>query len=465
MRSPIENRTVWFISSGVSERTMGRTLQAFDRAGFRLNPPSDSAASGPGLVFFDGVTPELFDRIRHYSQGGRQRLLAISSGVVRSQDSWRLLASGASDVLQGQRETPLLTLVQAKLERWVEIDRLVFSPEVQTRLIGRSPAWLAALRQIVELAHFTESSALILGATGTGKELVARLIHALDARRKKRELVVLDCTTIVPELSGSEFFGHKRGAFTNAIADRDGAFAQASGGTLFLDEVGELPVRLQPELLRVVQEGTYKRVGGNSWHKTKFRLICATHRDLLREVEAGAFRRDFYYRVANWNVRLPALDERREDILPLTRHFLSQVTPDREPPDLEPAVRDYLTTRDYPGNVRDLRRLVVQLGQRHVGDGPITVGDLPEEERPRLVDSDRDWRCDGFNSAIRQALAADVGLKEISTAAAETAVDLAIETEDGSLKRAASKLRVTERALQLRRAARRSQQDGEPKEA
>ncbi len=464
MSTPIKEQNAWFIASEVDGRKMDRTLHAFDRAGLKLDPPGDLPAVGPGLIFFDRVTPTLFDRIRQVSQGGRERVLAISTGTVPSQESWRLLASGASDVLQGHGGATLLALVQAKLERWREIDQLVFSPEVQSQLIGTSPAWLAALRQIVELARFTESSALILGATGTGKELVARLIHGLDARPKKRDLVVLDCTTIVSELSGSEFFGHKRGAFTNAIADRDGAFAQADSGTLFLDEVGELPVRLQPELLRVVQEGTYKRVGGNAWHKTNFRLICATHRDLVHEVEAGAFRRDFYYRVASWNIRLPALDERREDILPLTRHFLRQVYCDREPPDLEPAVRDYLMTRDYPGNVRDLRRLAVQLGQRHVGDGPITVGDLPEEERPRLGEADCDWRGNGFRSAIRQALAADMGLKEISTAAAETAVDLALEIEDGSLKRAAGKLQVTERALQLRRAARRCQQVGEAKD-
>ena len=166
MSTPIEDRSVWFVSCGVNASTMARTLQAFERAGLRLEPPGTSAASGPGLIFFHGVTSELIDRIRHHSQRGRQRLLAISSGEVRSQDSWRLLASGASDVLQGRSEASLLALVQAKLERWLEIDRLVFSPEVQSQLIGRSPAWLAALRQIVELAHFTESSALILGDDG-----------------------------------------------------------------------------------------------------------------------------------------------------------------------------------------------------------------------------------------------------------------------------------------------------------
>src|SRR6185295_226461 len=150
-----------------------------------------------------------------------------------------------------------------------------------------------------------------------GKELLARVIHALDPRPDKGELVVLDCTTIVPELSGSEFFGHERGAYTGAVGPRDGAFALAHGGTLFLDEIGELPLALQAQLLRVVQEGTYKRVGGNAWHKASFRLVCATNRDLKEEVARGRFRGDLYHRLATNASRLPPLRDRVEDILVL----------------------------------------------------------------------------------------------------------------------------------------------------
>jgi transcriptional regulator with GAF, ATPase, and Fis domain len=136
---------------------------------------------------------------------------------------------------------------------------------------------------------------LITGESGTGKELIARLIHALDSRVDKGDFVILDCTTVVPTLSGSEFFGHEKGAFTGAIAQRDGAFAMADGGTLFLDEIGELPLVLQAELLRVIEEGMYKRVGSNTWRKTSFRLLCATNRDLLQEESRGNFRKDLYY--------------------------------------------------------------------------------------------------------------------------------------------------------------------------
>jgi transcriptional regulator with GAF, ATPase, and Fis domain len=256
----------------------------------------------------------------------------------------------------------------------------------------------------VKVALFTDASILLTGETGTGKELVARLIHTLRQDQKKRDLVVLDCTTIVSELSGSEFFGHERGAFTGAIAPRDGAFGLADGGTLLLDEVGELPLTLQAQLLRVIQERTYKRVGGNEWRQTNFHLICATNRDLLEEVKQGAFRSDLYYRIATVTIKLPSLRERSEDILLLARHFIKQLRPNEEPYDIDEAVCEYLLKRYYPGNVRDLKQLVSRIIYRHVGSGPITVGDVPDEERPSMDFSQTDWRDLSFECAIRRAL-------------------------------------------------------------
>ena len=238
------------------------------------------------------------------------------------------------------------------------------------------------LRDAVEVARFTDAAVLITGESGTGKERVAQLIHELDPRPGKRRLVVLDCSTVVASLSGSEFFGHEKGAFTGAAAARQGAFELADGGTLFLDEVGELSVPLQAELLRVIQEGTFKRVGSNTWRKSAFRLVCATNRDLAAEQSKGAFRNDFYYRIAGCTLHLPSLRERAQDILPLFRHFFREVHPDRQPPELEGAVRDLLLTRDYPGNVRDLRSLVLRIVHRYLGTGFVTVGDIPDDERP-----------------------------------------------------------------------------------
>ena len=181
------------------------------------------------------------------------------------------------------------------------------------------------MRELVEVGAFTNASVLIEGESGTGKELLAQLVHDLDLRRQKGDFVILDCAAITPELSGSEFFGHERGAFTGAVNARDGAFALANGGTLFLDEVGELPLTLQAQLLRVVQEHQFKRVGSNTWQRTEFRLVCATNRDLLAGVAEGRFRGDLYHRIAGWVCHVPPLRDRPEDILPLTTHFLSQL--------------------------------------------------------------------------------------------------------------------------------------------
>jgi len=425
----------------------------------------EARPAGPGLLLFAGDTPELAHWIRERSRRGEERLLAVGPREALARGAgWRLLAAGASDVLAWTDLPDPAEVIAARFARWEEVDRLLDSPRVLKNLVGRSLAWRSALRQIVEVARFSASSVLLGGESGTGKELVARLIHTLDPREEKRDLVTLDCTTIVPELSGSEFFGHERGSFTSAVATREGAFALADGGTLFLDEVGELPLRLQAELLRVVQEGTYKRLGSNAWQRTRFRLVCATHRDLLGELAEGRFRGDFYYRIAAWSCRLPPLRERREDIPALVRHFLQERYGEDEAPELDPAVLDLLITREYPGNVRDLRQLVGRLAHRHVGKGPITLGDVPEEERPRGEGGepcrDPTPEPDGFAEAVRQALARGMGLKEIGNAATDVAVQLALEEEGGNLRRAAERLGVTDRALQLRRAAQRREAGG-----
>jgi transcriptional regulator with GAF, ATPase, and Fis domain len=293
----------------------------------------------------------------------------------------------------------------------------------------------------------------LLGESGTGKELLARFVHTLDPQRKRGELVILDCTTIVPELSGSEFFGHERGAFTGAVTGRDGAFALADGGTLFLDEVGELPLHLQAQLLRVVQERTYKRVGSNAWQRTNFRLVCATHRDLRQDVVAGRFRADFYHRIASRICHLPPLRERREDVLDLARHFLRALRPESASVRFDPAVARFLIERDYPGNVRELRQLIGRIADRHADRGPITVGDIPEDERPAVGDSSGPRPC-SFDGVVAAALESGIGLREIGRAATESAIRLAVANEDGNLQRAAKRLGITDRALQMRRAHR-----------
>jgi transcriptional regulator with GAF, ATPase, and Fis domain len=382
-------------------------------------------------------------------------VVAASRALLNARACWRLLEAGASDVFAWDHSGDPAVDIVARFRRWEAIDALARSSVVQETFVGQSQVWRRVVRHVVEVAHFTDASILITGESGTGKELAARLIHELDPRPDKGELVILDCTTVVPTLSGSEFFGHEKGAFTGAVAARDGAFGLADGGTLFLDEVGELPLGLQAELLRVIQEGMYKRVGSNAWRRTNFRLLCATNRDLLREESKGRFRKDLYYRIANWTCRLPSLSERTEDIPLLTRHFVKQFLPEANDITLDDTIAELLLQRDYPGNVRDLRQVVSRICSRHAGPGPITAGDVPPEERPSLEREARDWRHDGFEHGIRRALGQGVQLPQIGKAAAETAIQLALAEEDGNLQRAARRLGITDRALQMRIAARR----------
>ena len=435
---------------------VGPVLAALARAGVRCFNAKLDALSGAGIVFFDELETRLIEFVRTASRGGVERVLAVAVGdqplPVRS--TWALLSAGASDVIPWRQHAAPAAEIAARIERWQAVDAIVDAPVVRDNLIGRSPAWIAVLRQVVEVARFTNASVLVLGETGTGKELIARLVHTLDQRPRKGDLVVMDCATVVPQLAGSEFFGHERGAFTDAVAAREGCFALAHGGSLFLDEIGELPIGLQPELLRAVQERTYKRVGSNTWRKSEFRLVCASNRDLLHDVEQYAFRSDLYYRIASVVVRLPSLRERSDDVIPLAQTFLSQLHPERDAPELDEPVREYLLTREYPGNVRDLRQLMHRIAARHAGTGPITVGDIPPDERPLPGAEPIDWRDAAFENAIRRAVVRGVCLKDIGQAATDVAVEIAVHAE-GSLARAAQQLGVTDRALQLRRAAKR----------
>jgi transcriptional regulator with GAF, ATPase, and Fis domain len=445
---------VWFKFFGpVSERWRKDVLDGLAQAGIYVEPADPAVFTGTGLLGFAGFSRDLCGMLGRLSRGGHDRVLALAeSAAAIDGAAWRLLDAGAADVFAWDGSRTAAADVAARLRRWNDVDRLVSSPLVREQLVGESLTWRQVLRQAVEVAAFSDLTVLITGESGTGKELVARMIHALDPRPDKGRLVLVDCTTVVPTLSGSEFFGHEKGAFTGAVAARNGAFAMADGGTLFLDEIGELPPDLQAELLRVVQEGTYKRVGGNTWHSTAFRLVCATNRDLATEEAAGRFRRDFYYRIAAWSCRLPNLRERRDDVLPLARHFLGELRPGGRVPEFDRAVRQYLVSRPYPGNVRELRQLVGQIARRHVGDGPITVGDIPTHQRPSAP-VPADWPDAEFYASIQRALAHGVDLKEIAAAARETAIATALRECDGNLQRAASTLGVTDRALQMRRAA------------
>lgn len=440
----------------LSEENIIASLQQINILATRYTPDIEG---GPGIVTLSFMTPNIVDAVRNLSRHGAERLLVLVTGekALESSDAWSLLQAGASDVLLWSTLTEPALVIAARLQRWREVDELTASPLIRDNLVGESRVWKTIIRQIVEVARYNDAPILLLGETGTGKELVARLVHTLDRQRSQHELVILDCTTIVPDLAGSELFGHERGAFTGAVNAREGAFALANQGTLFLDEVGELPLALQVQLLRVLQEQNYKRVGSNHWQQTDFRLIGATNRDLVAEEANGHFRRDLYYRLASWVIKLPPLGERRDDILPLARHFMRKLKPNGELPLLDEQVQEYLLTRAYPGNIRDLRNLIWRIMARHVGSGPITIGNIPTDERPLLGFDAQPWVDPTVEQAIRRALACGVGLKALRRTVEDTAIRIAVDAENGNLQRAANKLGLTDRALQLRRAEERKQ--------
>ena len=225
-------------------------------------------------------------------------------------------------------------------------------------MIGQSPALKKLLRQ-VEMVARTDATVLILGESGTGKELVAREIHQ-RSRRRDRPLIRVNCASIPRELYESEFFGHVKGAFTGALRDRAGRFEAAQGGTLLLDEVGEIPLDLQSKLLRVLQEGQYERVGEERTRTVDVRIIAATNRDLPREVEAGRFRQDLFYRLSVFPIKVAPLRERMEDIPLLAAHFLEKAARklNLPPARLTQAHVAQFQNHDWPGNIRELQNTI-----------------------------------------------------------------------------------------------------------
>lgn len=225
-------------------------------------------------------------------------------------------------------------------------------------IVGQSPALKKVLQQI-ELVAPTEANVLILGESGTGKELIARAIHE-RSQRASAPMVKVNCASIARELFESEFFGHVRGSFTGAVRDRVGRFQLANKGTLFLDEVGEIPLDLQSKMLRVLQEGQFERVGDERTQKTDVRIIAATNRNLLQEVENGTFRRDLYYRLSVFPIESPSLRDRLDDIPLLASHFihLASLKNKCEKLCLNTQEIELLKTYHWPGNVRELQNVI-----------------------------------------------------------------------------------------------------------
>ena len=315
------------------------------------------------------------------------------------------------------------------------------------RLVGRAPAFRRMLESVARVAP-SHASVLLLGESGTGKELVAQAIHEMSPRRA-RPFVVVECASLPETLFESELFGHEKGAFTGASSAKPGLVESADGGTLFLDEVGDIPLSMQVKLLRLLESGCYRRVGGNDLRHTDVRVISATHRDLRRMVADGGFRQDLFFRLATFPIRIPPLRERLEDIELLAMALLRRMGEGRELA-LTPGALDRLRRHDYPGNVRELRNILeramlmadgTRIGEPHMrhamDDSVWTIGTAFE----RRADAPQADDADGEVAGTLKALEAE-------------ALSAALAAHQGDRRSLAKKLGISERTLYRRLRAR-----------
>ena len=319
------------------ERDYSKTTGRFRRFPIGVRKIGQIATTGQSLIFTE-VKPEsewVADPdwiVEEDVQTMAAQPLIYSGGVLgvlavfdrkrlnEEQFRWlRIFADHAAIALTNARAFAQIEELRRKLEAENEYLREEVGSGTSSEIVGNSPALRQVLDQI-SLVGPTDATVLIQGESGSGKELVARAIHECSSR-KSRPMVKVNCGAIPETLFESEFFGHARGSFTGALRDRMGRFEAADGGTLFLDEVSEIPLALQPKLLRVLQEGTFERVGEERARKVNVRVVAATNRDLRREAEAGGFRSDLYFRLSVFPIFVPPLRDRREDILALAQNF------------------------------------------------------------------------------------------------------------------------------------------------
>jgi transcriptional regulator with PAS, ATPase and Fis domain len=312
-----------------------------------------------------------------------------------------------------------------KLAYFVETMRFLRESDRQPGalgMVGRSPPFTRMLDLINRVAP-AMTPVLLLGESGTGKELAAQAVHALSPRRDQ-PFVPVDCSGMTESLFESELFGYEKGAFTGAGQRKTGLVEAAAGGTLFLDELGDIPTHLQVKLLRLLETGAYRRVGGVEILRADFRLVAATHRDLAAMVATGEFRRDLYYRLSAFPIHLPALRERREDLPPLVEHLLRRLAPER-PLRLDADSLARLARHDFPGNIRELRNIleramlmadgdVLSLGVADAESSAPAAASAPEEGLLSLEEVERRYVREALDrvGGDRKKLARRLGISE-----------------------------------------------------
>jgi len=355
----------------------------------------------PQIVINDLVMPavngmELLDRITAYAPGID---VIILTGCYSTDAAVEAVKRGAYDFLTKPIETATF---KAKMAKWLEeyhrrlradsLDGELADTCCFEGMIGRSPAMLSVFSSLRRIGpHFRV--ALLTGETGTGKELAARALHRLSPSASG-PFVVCNCPAIVEDLFESELFGHKRGAFTGALSDKQGLFQSAHGGTLFLDEVADLPLGMQAKLLRFLQDFEVRPVGSNTAQKVDVRVVAATHQNLRKMVEERRFREDLFYRLSSVQVRLPRLADRPEDLPLLVRHFLRRFAAEYQKPGftLSTRAQGLLARHTWPGNVRELEN-VLSFACMMSEDGGIDTRHLPEYLRRYGAEPGDDSDC------------------------------------------------------------------------
>jgi len=401
--------------------------------------PVDVVIADIQLQPFDGL--ELLTRIR---QIGQQTIVILTAGFPTTGQIIEATQRGAYDVLRKEALTfELRSVVETALQ--LTGDRRAagtIAPESATRvvdgrvkIIGVSRA-LQDVFKIVGRVARSDAPVLITGESGTGKELIAKAIHEYSPRRQK-ELIPINCGAIPENLLESELFGHEKGSFTGAIARRAGRFEQADGGSIFLDEIGDMPAAIQVKLLRVLQDGTFSRVGSNETLKSDVRIIAATNKQLAAEVTAGRFREDLYYRLNVIEVRLPPLRERPEDIPLLAEYFLQRITKKNGMAriHLAPESITFLQSHRWPGNVRELENTIARACALASSD-VLLPSDMPFATAPGAS-------ANAIGEAIDTLLSSAPPSVNVLEWAARELIGRVIDRNDGDVRQAAASLGAT----------------------
>ena len=375
--------------------------RALSKAGYEVETAEDgqlalerALAERPDLVLLDLKMPKLdgLSVLRRLKEHYPDLLIIMMTAHGSTATAVEAMKAGAHDYLMKPFDIEELLITVSKA---FEVERLreqvdYLKGEVESnglQMVVNSEA-MQKVRHLVERVALTPATVLIQGESGTGKELVANAIHTLSPR-VGGPFIRVNCAALTETLLETELFGHEKGAFTGALVRKMGRFELADGGTLFLDEIGELSFNVQAKLLRVLQERTFERVGGEKTIKVDVRIIAATNRDLLKEVQEGRFREDLYYRLSVFPISIPPLRERQEDIPYLADHFVKKLRTYGQGKTLVPGVLTQLMAYEWPGNVRELEnvieRMVIISSGTVIGNDELPVfNSLKKEEKGRI---------------------------------------------------------------------------------